>query len=81
MKVTGFTTKVVSVPRESGPLGDGLASLASNFITLKLHTDEGVDGISYAGCRLKKLEIEDKTPKNSPSIDGFDLNSLEFRSL
>ena len=27
MKVTGFTTKVVSVPRESGPLGDGLGSL------------------------------------------------------
>ncbi len=49
MKVTGFTTKVVSVPRESGPLGDGLASLASNFITLKLHTNEGIDGISYAG--------------------------------
>ncbi len=39
------------------------------------------DGISYAGCRLKKLEIKDKTPNNSPSTDGFDLNSLEFRSL
>ena len=39
------------------------------------------DGISYAGCRLKKLEIEDKTPKNSPSSDGFDVNSLEIRAL
>ncbi|MCI0869207.1 MAG: mandelate racemase/muconate lactonizing enzyme family protein [Chloroflexi bacterium] len=49
MKVTGFTTKVVSVPRETGPLGDGPGAMASNFVTLKLHTDEGVDGISYAG--------------------------------
>ncbi|MEY8263586.1 MAG: thrombospondin type 3 repeat-containing protein, partial [Bermanella sp.] len=39
------------------------------------------DSVSYAGCRLKKLEVEDKTPKNSPSTDGFDLNSLEFRGL
>ncbi len=39
------------------------------------------DGFSYEGCRLKKLIIRDKTPKNSPSSDGFDLNSLEFSDL
>jgi len=39
------------------------------------------NGISYSGCRLKGLDIMDKTPKKSPSTDGFDLNSLEFRSL
>ncbi len=39
------------------------------------------DGFSYEGCRLKKLIIRDKTPKKSPSPDGFDLNSLEFSDL
>ncbi|MCH7625742.1 MAG: mandelate racemase/muconate lactonizing enzyme family protein [Chloroflexi bacterium] len=49
MKINGFKTKVVSVPRERGPLGEGVDSLASNFITLRLTTDEGVEGIGYGG--------------------------------
>ena len=49
MKITGFRTHAVSLPREQGPLGGGLGSLAANFITLTLQTDEGVEGISFAG--------------------------------
>ena len=45
MKINGFKTRVVSVPRERGPLGEGVDSLASNFITLRLTTDEGIEGI------------------------------------
>ena len=40
MKISGFRTKVVSVPRERGPLGEGVDSLASNFVTLRLTTDD-----------------------------------------
>ncbi len=49
MKINGFKTRVVSVPRERGPLGEGVDSLASNFITLRLTTDEGIEGIGYGG--------------------------------
>ena len=49
MKIAGFSTRVVSVPREEGPLGDGPGTLASNFVTLKIQTDDGVEGIAYGG--------------------------------
>ena len=49
MKINGFRTKVVSVPRERGPLGEGVDTLASNFVTLRLTTDDGVEGIGYGG--------------------------------
>ncbi len=49
MRINGFKTKVVSVPRERGPLGEGVDTLASNFVTLRLTTDEGVEGIGYGG--------------------------------
>ena len=49
MKIASFSTRVVSVPREGGPLGDGLGSAISSFVTLKLRTDDGIEGIGYAG--------------------------------
>jgi L-alanine-DL-glutamate epimerase-like enolase superfamily enzyme len=49
MKITDGSTRVVAVPREAGPLGEGPFAVASNFVTLKLRTDEGVEGIAYAG--------------------------------
>ncbi|OUS08093.1 hypothetical protein A9Q81_00615, partial [Gammaproteobacteria bacterium 42_54_T18] len=56
----------------------GLVSTGESF-SYDFTTNE--DGVSYEGCRLKQLEVVDKTPKHSPSADGFDLNSLEFRGL
>jgi len=46
MKITGYRTQAVRMPRESGgPAGAAVA----NFVTLRLHTDAGFEGISYAG--------------------------------
>ena len=82
MKIAGFSTKVVSVPRESGPLGEGPGTTASNFITLKIQTDDGIEGISYAGftsfVMLKALKAAldalaeqtiGKDPMNSEAIN------------
>lgn len=44
MKLTGFETQIVELPRESGPLG-----ASAMFVTLKLRTDDGIEGIGYAG--------------------------------
>jgi L-alanine-DL-glutamate epimerase-like enolase superfamily enzyme len=49
MKIAGFETRVVSVPREEGPLGSGPGAVASSFVTLKIRTDEGIEGIGYGG--------------------------------
>ena len=49
MKIAKFSTRLVSVPREQGPLGEGPGSVAANFVTLKVTTDDGVEGIGYAG--------------------------------
>ena len=43
MKITGFETSIVELPRDSGPMG-----ASALFVTLKLHTDDVV-GIGYAG--------------------------------
>ncbi len=44
MKITGFETQIVELPRDSGPMG-----ATALFVTLKLHTDDGIEGIGYAG--------------------------------
>jgi L-talarate/galactarate dehydratase len=46
MKITGFQTHAVSMPRDSG--GPAGASMA-NFVTLRLQTDAGIEGIGYVG--------------------------------
>ena len=55
MKLTGFETQIVELPRESGPLG-----ASAMFVTLKLRTDDGIEGIGYAGftsaLMMKALE-------------------------
>ncbi len=49
MKIASFETKAVSIPREPGPLGEGPGAIMANFVTLKMRTDDGVEGVSYAG--------------------------------
>ena len=49
MRISGFETGVVSIPRGEGPLGGGPGSLAADFVTLKMRTGDGIEGIGYAG--------------------------------
>jgi L-alanine-DL-glutamate epimerase-like enolase superfamily enzyme len=49
MKIAGFSTRVVGIPREQGPLGDGPGATVSTFVILKMRTDDGIEGIAYAG--------------------------------
>jgi L-alanine-DL-glutamate epimerase-like enolase superfamily enzyme len=45
MKISSFETRLVSVPREAGSLLSGPAS----FVTIRLRTDDGIEGIGYSG--------------------------------
>ena len=47
MKIVSYETRAVCVPREPGPPVGG-ANVAP-FVTLTLRTDEGIEGIGYAG--------------------------------
>ena len=47
MKIASFETRSVKVPREPGPPVGG-ANVAP-FVTLTLRTDDGIEGIGYAG--------------------------------
>jgi hypothetical protein len=53
--------------------------LVSTNETFSYEFTENDEGVSYEGCRLKHLIIKDKTPKTSPSTDGFDINSLNIQ--
>jgi len=47
LKIVSFKTKAVKVPRAAGPLSGGADS--APFVALTIKTDEGIEGIGYAG--------------------------------
>ncbi len=46
MRVVSFETRAVRIPREPGP---SAPRDEAHFVTLKLRTDDGTEGVSYAG--------------------------------
>lgn len=84
MKITAFTTRVASVPREPGPLGAGPGAAAENFVLLTLLTDSGVEGISYAGfssyVMLKALkEAVDGLAELTIGEDPMNVEALNYK--
>ncbi len=49
MKVSGFRTRVVKLPGERGPLGEIPGQVNTEFVTLEVHTSDGLTGVSFAG--------------------------------
>jgi L-alanine-DL-glutamate epimerase-like enolase superfamily enzyme len=47
MKIVSYTTQAVRVPREHAPFAKGGDEI--DFVTLTLRTDDGIEGIGYAG--------------------------------
>ena len=77
MKIAGFNTRVVSVPREAGPLGEGPGATTASFVVLTIKTDDGIEGIGYAGfastLMLKALKeavdsLAEQTIGNDPMM-------------
>ena len=48
MKIQTYETGIVGLPRAEGPLSGGSGDVAE-FITIKIITDDGLEGIGYAG--------------------------------
>jgi D-arabinonate dehydratase len=49
MKIESFATHVVTLPREVGSLAEAPEQVSTDFVTLRFRTDEGAEGIGYAG--------------------------------
>ncbi|MFN0095195.1 MAG: mandelate racemase/muconate lactonizing enzyme family protein [Dehalococcoidia bacterium] len=49
MKITNFRTRVVKLSGERGPLGEIPGQVNTEFVTLEVHTSEGITGVSFAG--------------------------------
>lgn len=49
MKIETYSSQVVSLPREVGALNEAPVQVSVDFVTLRLKTDEGAEGIGYAG--------------------------------
>lgn len=47
MKISSYTIRAVRIAREHAPFGRGGDEI--DFVTLKLRTDDGIEGIAYAG--------------------------------
>jgi L-alanine-DL-glutamate epimerase-like enolase superfamily enzyme len=67
MKITGLETRIVKLPSDE-PLADGptQAGVTHNFVTLRLRTDEGVEGIgiSFFGAGAMSASLK-------AAIDGL----------
>ena len=49
MKIQSYTTHVVTLPPDVGALDQAPPAIRGDFVTLQLQTDDGVEGIGYAG--------------------------------
>ena len=64
MKIASFESKAVRIAREHSPAVQGGDTM--DFVTLSLRTDEGVEGIGYAGFQSPVL-----TGALKAAIDGL----------
>ena len=64
MKIASFETRAVRVPREHAPFAVGGDEI--DFVTLKLRTDDGIEGIGYAGFASSVL-----TGALKATVDGL----------
>ena len=49
MRIASFRTGLASPAKEMDPVRDGPGAAMANFVTLQLRTDDGIEGIGYAG--------------------------------
>lgn len=55
MKITSYRTQVASPARLADPTAEPIAAGWSNFVTIEVRTDAGVEGIGYAGFVHKAM--------------------------
>lgn len=66
MKVTGFETLVVELPKERVALGEIPGQVTPWYVTLQLLTDEGIEGVSYAAYVSRAV-----APALKATLDGL----------
>ena len=49
MKISSYQTQIVQLPNDRDVLGEIPGRVDPTFVTLRVRTDDGVEGISYAG--------------------------------
>ena len=86
MKIASFETRAVRIAREPGP---SAPREDADYVTLTLRTDEGVEGIAYAGFAsmlvtkaLKEVvdALAGETDRLEPAGDGGDRAALAWES-
>ena len=69
MKIASFSSRAVRIPRENSPALRGGDTM--DFVTLTIRTDEGVEGIGYAGFQSPVM-----TRALKAAVDGLDRAEL-----
>ena len=55
LKIAGFETRIVFLPRETGPLVGGYSSTSIGVVVLRLRTTDGIEGIGYASFTPRNI--------------------------
>ena len=77
MKVANFTTELARVRREHAPFAPGGDLI--DFVTIRIRTDEGIEGIGFAGFVPGMLTTALKATMDGlcGTIVGFDAMNSE----
>jgi L-alanine-DL-glutamate epimerase-like enolase superfamily enzyme len=79
MQIESFATHVVTLPREVGSLAEAPAQVSTDFVTLRFRTDEGAEGIGYAGfaAPLMTKALKEAVDALAEQVIGDDPMRLE----
>ncbi len=66
MKIAGFATQVLELPKGRTALGEIPGQVTPRYVTLRLRTDEGIEGIAYAAYVSRAL-----APSLKAALDGL----------
>ena len=86
MKIASFQTRLVSPAKTMDPVHDGPGAAMANFVTLQLRTDDGIEGIGYAGFvgreMLRSLkEAVDALAQHAMGDDPFNVEAIGSKLL
>ncbi len=66
MQIAGFETQVVELPRERTTLGEIPGQVTPWYVTLRLRTDDGIEGVAYAAYIARSV-----APALKATLDGL----------
>ena len=81
LKIAGFETRIVFLPREVGPLVGGYSSTSIGVVVLRLRTTDGIEGIGYASFTPRNITSALKEVVDALAEDTIGQDPLRVEAI